>query len=78
MAYGSIHVSTDLQTREDLLVAILRCCDEKRLHIDQWFEEIISAGNDLEDRALASVAARPMGAMPGFPAEANGRSSAKE
>ncbi len=55
MIYGYIRVSTDRQTTENQRFEILRFADEKRLHIDQWVEETISAAKHLDDRQLGQL-----------------------
>jgi len=55
MIYGYIRVSTDRQTTENQRFEILKFCDEKRLHIDQWVEETISATKHLDDRQLGRL-----------------------
>jgi DNA invertase Pin-like site-specific DNA recombinase len=58
MIYGYIRVSTDKQTTENQRFEILKFCDEKRLHIDAWVEETISATKHLEDRQLGQLLSR--------------------
>lgn len=55
MIYGYIRVSTDRQTTENQRFEILKFCDEKRLHIDQWVEETISSTKHLDDRQLGQL-----------------------
>ncbi len=55
MIYGYIRVSTDRQTTENQRFEILKFCDEKRLHIDQWVEETISATKPLSERQLGGL-----------------------
>ena len=55
MIYGYIRVSTDKRTTENQRFEILKFADEKRLHIDQWVEETISATNRLDDRQLGRL-----------------------
>jgi DNA invertase Pin-like site-specific DNA recombinase len=43
MIYGYIRVSTDKQTTENQRFEIFKFADEKKLHIDRWIEETISA-----------------------------------
>jgi len=57
MIYGYIRVSTDRQTTENQRFEILKFADEKRLHIDQWVEETISATKHLDDRLLSRLEA---------------------
>jgi len=57
MIYGYIRVSTDRQTTENQRFEILKFADEKRLHIDQWVEETISATKHLDDRQLGQLQA---------------------
>jgi len=58
MIYGYIRVSTDRQTTENQRFEILKFADEKRLHIDQWVEETISATKHLDDRQLGQLLSR--------------------
>src|SRR5579871_3635179 len=58
MIYGYIRVSTDKQTTENQRFEILKFCDEKRLQIDQWVEETISATKHLEERKLGELLER--------------------
>jgi len=55
MIYGYIRVSTDRQTTENQRFEILKFADEKRLPIDQWVEETISATKHLDDRQLGQL-----------------------
>lgn len=55
MIYGYIRVSTDRQTTENQRFEILKFCDEKRLQIDQWVEETISATRHLDERKLGTL-----------------------
>lgn len=55
MIYGYIRVSTDKQTTENQRFEILKFCDEKRLHVDAWVEETISATRHLEERKLGEL-----------------------
>jgi DNA invertase Pin-like site-specific DNA recombinase len=55
MIYGYIRVSTDRQTTDNQRFEILKFCDEKRLHIDQWVEETISATKPLDERQLGQL-----------------------
>src|SRR5690348_8538607 len=56
--YGYIRVSTDKRTTENQRFEILKFADEKRLHIDQWVEETISATKRLDDRQLGRLLER--------------------
>ncbi len=58
MIYGYIRVSTDRQTTENQRFEILKFADEKRLPIDQWVEETISATKHLDDRQLGQLLSR--------------------
>jgi len=58
MIYGYIRVSTDRQTTENQRFEILKFADEKRLNIDQWVEETISATKHLDDRQLGQLLSR--------------------
>ncbi len=58
MIYGYIRVSTNRQTTENQRFEILKFADEKRLHIDQWVEETISATKHLDDRQLGQLLSR--------------------
>jgi len=55
MIYGYIRVSTDRQTTENQRFEILKFADEKRLPIDQWVEETISATKHLDDQQLGRL-----------------------
>jgi DNA invertase Pin-like site-specific DNA recombinase len=58
MIFGYIRVSTDKQTTENQRFEILKFCDEKRLQVDQWVEETISATKHLEERKLGVLLER--------------------
>jgi len=58
MMYGYIRVSTDKQTMENQRFEILKFADEKKLHIDRWIEETISATKKLSDRKLGALIER--------------------
>src|SRR5438270_4301043 len=55
MIYGYIRVSTDRQTTEHQRFEILKFASEKRLQVDQWVEETISATRHLDDRQLGQL-----------------------
>src|SRR5438270_8787953 len=55
MIYGYIRVSTDRQTTEHQRFEILKFASEKRLQVDQWVEETISATKHLADRQLGQL-----------------------
>ncbi len=55
MIYGYIRVSTDKQTTENQRFEILKYADEKKLHIDEWVEETISATKKLSQRKLGTL-----------------------
>ena len=55
MIYGYIRVSTDKQTTENQRFELLKYADEKKLHIDRWIEETISATRQLSQRKLGSL-----------------------
>ena len=50
MIYGYIRVSTDKQTTENQRFEILKFADEKKLRVDHWIEETISATKKLSHR----------------------------
>jgi putative DNA-invertase from lambdoid prophage Rac len=58
MIYGYIRVSTDKQTTDNQRFEILKYADEKKLAIDEWIEETISATRRLSDRKLGTLLAR--------------------
>jgi DNA invertase Pin-like site-specific DNA recombinase len=58
MIYGYIRVSTDKQTTENQRFAILKHADEKKLRVDQWIEETISATKQLSHRKLGLLLSR--------------------
>ena len=58
MIYGYIRVSTDKQTTENQRFEILKFADEKKLSIDRWIEETISATKKLSDRKLGALIER--------------------
>src|SRR5579859_5343816 len=58
MIYGYIRVSTDKQTTENQRFEILKFASEKRLQIDAWVEETISATKHLDDRQLGQLLSR--------------------
>jgi putative DNA-invertase from lambdoid prophage Rac len=55
MIYGYIRVSTDKQTTENQRFEILKYADEKKLRIDTWVEETVSATRALSHRALGTL-----------------------
>jgi len=58
MMYGYIRVSTDKQTTENQRYEILKFAHEKKLRIDTWIEETISATKKLSDRKLVTLIER--------------------
>lgn len=57
MIYGYIRVSTDNQTTDNQRFEILKYADEKKLAIDEWIEETISATRKLSHRKLGALLA---------------------
>src|SRR6266699_3706482 len=57
MIYVYIRVSTDKQTTENQRFEILKYADEKKLPIDTWIEETISATKKLSHRKLGALLA---------------------
>jgi len=57
MIYAYIRVSTDKQTTENQHFELLQFADEKKLAIDSWVEETISATKSLTDRKLGLLLA---------------------
>jgi DNA invertase Pin-like site-specific DNA recombinase len=55
MIYGYIRVSTDKQTTENQRFEILKFAHGKKLTIDRWIEETISATKKLSDRKLGRL-----------------------
>ena len=55
MMYGYIRVSTDKQTTDNQRFEILKFADEKKLRVDQWIEETISATKHLSHRKLGRL-----------------------
>ena len=55
MIYGYIRVSTDKQTTENQRFEILKYADEKKLPVDTWIEETISATKKLSHRKLGAL-----------------------
>src|SRR5688500_9260703 len=58
MIYGYIRVSTDKQTTENQRFEILKYADEKKLAIDEWIEETVSATKNLSHRKLGALLTR--------------------
>jgi putative DNA-invertase from lambdoid prophage Rac len=58
MIYAYIRVSTDRQSTENQRFEILKYASERRLHIDTWIEETISATKQLSQRQLGTLLAR--------------------
>ena len=58
MIYGYIRVSTDKQTTENQRFEILKYADEKKLAIDTWIEETVSATKNLSHRKLGALLTR--------------------
>ncbi len=57
MIYAYIRVSTDKQTTENQHFELLQFADEKKLAIDSWVDETISATKSLTDRKLGLLLA---------------------
>jgi DNA invertase Pin-like site-specific DNA recombinase len=55
MIYGYIRVSTDRQTTDNQRFEILKFADEKKLRVDRWIEETISATKHLSHRKLGRL-----------------------
>jgi DNA invertase Pin-like site-specific DNA recombinase len=55
MIYGYIRVSTDKQTTENQRFEILKYASEKKLSIDRWIEETVSATKHLSHRKLGNL-----------------------
>src|SRR3712207_106890 len=55
MMYGYIRVSTDKQTTDNQRFEILKFADEKKLRVDRWIEETISATKHLSHRKLGRL-----------------------
>src|SRR5919199_1448746 len=55
MIYGYIRVSTDKQTTENQRYEILKYADERKLTVDRWIEETISATKHLSHRKLGQL-----------------------
>jgi DNA invertase Pin-like site-specific DNA recombinase len=55
MNYGYIRVSTDKQTTENQRYEIKKFGKEKKIQIDEWIEETISASRKLEERKFGSL-----------------------
>src|SRR5579871_2868466 len=58
MIYAYIRVSTDRQSTENQRFEILKFASERRLPIDTWIEETISATKQLSERQLGALLAR--------------------
>ncbi|MFL5254387.1 MAG: master DNA invertase Mpi family serine-type recombinase [Rhodopila sp.] len=55
MIYGYIRVSTDKQTTENQRYEILKYADERKLTVDRWIEETVSATKHLTHRKLGQL-----------------------
>jgi DNA invertase Pin-like site-specific DNA recombinase len=55
MIYGYIRVSTDKQTTENQRFEILKYASEKKLSVDRWIEETVSATKRLSHRKLGNL-----------------------
>jgi DNA invertase Pin-like site-specific DNA recombinase len=55
MIYGYIRVSTDKQTTDNQRFEILKFASEKKLPVDKWIEETISATKKLPERKLREL-----------------------
>jgi len=55
MIYAYIRVSTDRQTVENQRFEILKYCAGKKIHVDDWIEEVVSGTKRSEDRKLGQV-----------------------
>lgn len=58
MIYAYIRVSTDRQSTENQRFEILKFASERRLPIDTWIEETISATKPLSERQLGALLTR--------------------
>src|SRR4051794_26401681 len=55
MIYGYIRVSTDKQTTDNQRYEVLKFAAEKKLRVDRWIEETISATKHLNNRKLGQL-----------------------
>lgn len=55
MIFAYIRVSTDKQSIENQRFELLKYADSKKLQIDTWIEETISAAKSIQDRKLGQV-----------------------
>lgn len=55
MIFAYIRVSTDKQSIENQRFELLKYADSKKLQIDTWIEETISATKSIQDRKLGQV-----------------------
>ena len=55
MIYAYLRVSSDKQALENQKYEILKFADQKKLHIDHWTEETISATKKLDSRKLGDL-----------------------
>jgi putative DNA-invertase from lambdoid prophage Rac len=58
MIYGYIRVSTDKQTTENQRFEILKFAHDKKLSVDRWIEETVSATKKLSHRKLGALLER--------------------
>lgn len=55
MIFAYIRVSTDQQTVKNQKYEILRFADSKKIHIEEWIEETVSATKKYQDRKLGEL-----------------------
>ena len=55
MIFAYIRVSTDQQTVKNQKYEILRFADSKKIHIEEWIEETVSATKKYQDRKLGQL-----------------------
>lgn len=58
MILAYIRISTDQQSIENQRFEILKFADEKKIHIDEWIEEIISGTKKYNDREFGKLLKR--------------------
>lgn len=55
--YGYIRVSTDKQTVDNQELAILKYCDQNKLHVDEWYRLEISSRRTTKQRRIDELLA---------------------
>ena len=58
MTYAYIRVSSDKQTLENQRYEILQYCHQRQIHVDRWYQEVITGTKRVKDRRLGDLLQR--------------------